>query len=265
MTTLFARALRRLTVTASALFFVLFAFGVAAPASAGVPGDNAVLLDPFDPVPQIGFHHDCDDECGRCERGCYHRRHYRRCEHDCCGERCEEEYWAYIWSLRRYERETDTYNMLLHVYTDELHDYDRRYLDGHGHFDDRGFQEFRHAMHWDEPHYGDADHHYGDGDHRDGEWHDGDRHDHDGDHRDHDWHDGDHHDGDWHDRDHHDGDHRDGDHHDGDWHGDGHHDGDGYHDGDHHDGDHHDGDHHDGWRDGDGNWHDGPPPGDYPH
>ena len=247
MTTIFAACVRRLTLTAAALFLALAAFGAAAPASAGVPGDNAVLLDPFDPVPQIGFHHDdCFDPCGyhRCEHYCGYRH---RCEHDCyrrrgCGDDCygrnhDETYWAQIEAMRRYEHQSDMYEMLLSVYWDQLEHYDDRYGKPFDH---------RHHDDWER----DSDH---------GAWHDGDHHD--GDH--HDGHDGDWHDGDHHDGDHHDGDHHDGDHHDGDGHGDGHH------DGDHHDGDHHDGDgdhHHDGeWQDGDGHWHDGPPPGDYAH
>ena len=206
-----------------------------APAAlAQVAADDTVLLDPFDPVPQIGFHHgDCDDPCGyhRCHEGCY--RHRSRCN-DCCGRECDEEYWAYLWSLRRYEHETDTYNMLLDIYVNELKAYDRRYLND---FDEHAFEEWRRQFHDRVPHYGTADHRDGDGD----------------------WHDGDHHDGDHHDGDH--GDGHDGDHHDGD-----------SHDGDHHDGDGHDGDHdgddhqHDGqWQDHDGNWHDGPPPDGYGH
>jgi hypothetical protein len=236
-------------LTAAAALLALAAFSAAAPASAGVPGDNAVLLDPFDPVPQIGFHHDdCFDPCGyhRCEHYCGYRH---RCEHDCyrrrgCDDDCygrghDEAYWAEIEAMRRYEHQSDMYEMLLSVYWDQLEHYDDRYGKP---FDHRHYQDWQR----------DSDHGaWRDGDHRDGDHHDGD------------WHDGDHHD---HDGDHHDGDHHDGDHHDGDGYGDGHHDGD-HHDGDHHDGDGHDGDHHhDGeWQDGDGHWHDGPPPVDYAH
>jgi hypothetical protein len=64
-------------------------------AKAGVATSGAVLLDPFDPVPEIQFRHyggygcsygcgGCDYECGgyrdRCDRGCY--RHSR------CGDGC---------------------------------------------------------------------------------------------------------------------------------------------------------------------------------
>ncbi|HXM00241.1 MAG TPA: hypothetical protein VN932_09945 [Rhizomicrobium sp.] len=244
--------LRRFTIIAAGVLIATLWFAGDAKVFAGTASDDSVLLDPFDPVPQIGFHHgDCDDPCGyhRCHEGCY--RHRARCERDCCGRACDEEYWAYFWSLRRYEHETDTYNVLLDIYMDELRTYDRRYL---GHFDEHAFEEWRRQFHDHVPHYGTADHR--DGEH-DGDWHDGDHHD--GDHHDGDHYDGDHgdgHDGDHHDGNSHDGDHHDGDHHDGDWH-----------DGDHHDGDH-DGDdqHHDGqWQDRDGNWHDGPPPDGYGH
>jgi hypothetical protein len=245
---------------------------LAAPAAyAGdVAIDNSVRLDPFDPVPQIGFDHGCYDECGhRCEHSCYRHRRYRGCEDDCHRARWEEHV-----AIDRYEHQADTYDMLLQIYSDQLRWWQWRYRDGgHGIFRREDWHEAG-ADGWH-----DGDHHDGhDGDHHDGDHHDGDRHDgdwhddghHDGDHHDIDHHDGDgHHDGDWHDGDHHDGDHHDGDHHDGD-----HHDGDGHHDDDWHDGDHHhdgDGDHHDhhdgdgGWRDHDGNWHDGPPPDGYPH
>lgn len=95
----------------------------AAPASAGVATAGAVLLDPYDPVPEIQFRHyggyDYDgcgygcggyyDGCGscyrpvRCHRGCY--RHVRcedgcvrraRCDDDCdrqarCDDRCGDD------------------------------------------------------------------------------------------------------------------------------------------------------------------------------
>ena len=84
---------------------------IAAPATAGVATTGAVLLDPFDPVPEIQFHHfggygcgyecggyrGCDDVCGGgyggygCYDGC--RRHYRHryCDDDCrsgCHDGC---------------------------------------------------------------------------------------------------------------------------------------------------------------------------------
>jgi hypothetical protein len=252
-----ALGLRRLTLMAAGILIALACFAVPATVSAGVPGDDAVLLDPFDPVPQIGFRHgECDDPCGyhRCHRGCYRRE--RGCERDCRDAR-----WYEQEALGRYEHQADTYDMLLAIYGDQLRWWQWRYRDGgHGAWHDgewrdgvwhEGHGGDEHVVHEEERHDGhDGDH---DGDHRDGDRHDGDSY-HDGDH--HDGHDGDHHDGDHdgHDGyDHHDGDHA-GDHHDGDGNRD--HDG---HDGDHHD--EHDGDHrHDGqWQDGDGNWHDDRP------
>ncbi|HJW39899.1 MAG TPA: hypothetical protein VJ476_01575 [Rhizomicrobium sp.] len=69
---------------------------LASPAQAGVATSGAVLLDPFDPVPEIQFRHfggygcaygcgGCYDSCGGgCHEGCY--RHYRR--HADCDDAC---------------------------------------------------------------------------------------------------------------------------------------------------------------------------------
>jgi hypothetical protein len=84
--------------------------GLAAmPAEAGVATSGAVLLDPFDPVPEIQFHHfggyGCVQGCGGCDdcgwyagyrSGCYdscrpHYRHRARCDDDCdrgCRDHC---------------------------------------------------------------------------------------------------------------------------------------------------------------------------------
>jgi hypothetical protein len=239
--------LRRFTVIAVGVFVAMAWFAGNARVHAGTAGDDAVLLDPFDPVPQIGFHHgeygDCYDPCG--ERSCYHACGYHRCSRDCyrhergCERDCRDARWDEDEALERYRHQANTYDMLLQIYSDQLHWYDWRYRDGgHG------------AWH--------------DGEWRDGAWHEG--------HPDGDWHDT-HWDGIRHDGppdvDHHDGDHHDGDPHDGDHHDLDHHDGD-THDGPPHDGDHHDagppdGDHHGQWQDHDGNWHDGPPPDGYGH
>jgi hypothetical protein len=258
----------------AACLMVALCFAGAGHAYAGVAIDDSVKLDPFDPVPQIGFHHDgCYDECGR--RGCDHECGYRHrgCERDCyrhswCGAECGSWHCCYkdcgrdecrngwgcetgcrelrrdeIEALEHYRHQAEQYDAAIAAYMEQLCWYDARYHRWDGHVE--GCKD----EHWRDIHA------------RDG-WHDADHHDGppppDG------GHDGDHHDGD-----HHDGDHHDGDHHDGPpppdgWHDGDHHDGD-HHDGDHHDGDHHDGDHHDGWRDHDGNWHDGPPPDGYPH
>ena len=67
-------------------------------ASAGVATAGAVLLDPYDPVPEIQFRHfggygygGCDVGCGgydydACGGGCYRHRHHTRCG-DGCGRR----------------------------------------------------------------------------------------------------------------------------------------------------------------------------------
>jgi hypothetical protein len=76
-----------------------FAAVFALPAQAGVATAGAVLLDPFDPVPEIQFHHfggyGCSDGCGsacdygcgaRYDGGCHDgcgRHYYHRRSHDC--------------------------------------------------------------------------------------------------------------------------------------------------------------------------------------
>ena len=76
-----------------ALGFLFAAFVLPGAAMAGVATSGAVLLDPFDPVPEIQFQHfggyGCDTGCGgydRCDDGCGgHRRH--ACEDNCGGHR----------------------------------------------------------------------------------------------------------------------------------------------------------------------------------
>lgn len=104
--------LRSAILAAVALGFA----ALAAPASAGVATSGAVLLDPFDPVPEIQFRHyggyGCVYGCGvsyGCDSGCYNpcrdgcRRHVRRhdcddgctrrarndCDDRCCADRCD--------------------------------------------------------------------------------------------------------------------------------------------------------------------------------
>lgn len=75
---------KKIWILLGALFAALLG---AAPASAGVAIDDAVMLDPYDPVPPIQFRHwyagyDCDYGCGHhCWHSCY--RHYDGC-HDGC-------------------------------------------------------------------------------------------------------------------------------------------------------------------------------------
>jgi hypothetical protein len=98
--------MKRFPFLAGILLAMLLAPGAA---SAGVATAGAVLLDPYDPVPEIQFRHyggygygGCDigcggydyDSCGSCYR---HRHHYYRCDdgcrrHDDCRDRCREGY-----------------------------------------------------------------------------------------------------------------------------------------------------------------------------
>src|SRR5665213_3341307 len=73
---------------------LLVLFGSGAPTQAHADDmaiNNSVLLNPFDPVPEIRFsRYGCDDDCGY--RHCYHScGEVRRCWHDCEGWRCEHE------------------------------------------------------------------------------------------------------------------------------------------------------------------------------
>ncbi len=102
MTKLFPRFARRSGLLA-ALGVLLAVFLVPGPALAGVATAGAVLLDPFDPVPEIQFEHfggyGCAYGCGgyqRCDEGCGYRRchdrcvRHTRCDEDCRGrDRCD--------------------------------------------------------------------------------------------------------------------------------------------------------------------------------
>jgi hypothetical protein len=60
-------------------------------ADAGVATYGAVLLDPYDITPGIGFDHDrygCNDGCGGCDRGC--GRHHGGCNDGCHRPRCAD-------------------------------------------------------------------------------------------------------------------------------------------------------------------------------
>ncbi len=207
---------------------LLMLFGSAAATQARADDlaiNNSVLLNPFDPVPEIRFsRYGCDDECGdhRCYRGC---GEYRRCWHECDSDR--DHCWRDCRSGRRCERDCGpTTGELNHEWLKRAERYDNQADDWHddmhewhaamGAYEDEWRTD--HDGHW---HYW-HDHHWHD-DCDGGHCHDG--------HGDHDSHDGDHHgadhqDGDHHDADHHDdGPHKDGDHKDGDHHDDGHQDG----------------------------------------
>lgn len=87
---------KKIWILIGALFAVLLG---AMPASAGIAMDNAVVLDPYDPVPPIQFRHwyagyDCDYGCGHhCRRSCDRHRYYG-CRDDCYRrhDRCRDDY-----------------------------------------------------------------------------------------------------------------------------------------------------------------------------
>jgi hypothetical protein len=82
--------MKRLSFLGTLGLLLVLALAPAA-ARAGVATAGAVLLDPFDPVPEIQFHHyggyGCNYGCGGCDYAC------NRCGYDCyrhsrCGEGC---------------------------------------------------------------------------------------------------------------------------------------------------------------------------------
>lgn len=132
---------RKIALFTVMLFAALFlTSGLAAYAQ---PIDNAQLLDPFDPVPQIQFHHgDCDwgcrgcvDSCGyhRCWDGCgyrhccWHRHIAWRCEFGCgpsLGQIFEERVARYDYQADRNDRQTQQYEAMAHEYADQACWYD---------------------------------------------------------------------------------------------------------------------------------------------
>jgi hypothetical protein len=183
---------------------VLFGSGATTQARADdLAINNSVLLNPFDPVPEIRFsRYGCDDECGdhRCYRGC---GEVRRCWHECESWRCEHgcRERPPCWRDCR-DRSGPSAALLNRAWWETMHHYDHQSHEWHDMTDE--WQKVMEKYNWRFMHdhweyvKDDASDHHGDG------------HDHDGDH---------------HDGDHHDGDHQDGDHHDGDHHDDGRHDG----------------------------------------
>jgi hypothetical protein len=189
-------SIRKLPVILAGTLLALACFAGNAKVYAGTAGDNAVLLDPFDPVPQIGFHHGeyggCYDPCGirQCHRDCgYHRGCYHDCyrhagcEHDCrrpCDRDCGP-YGEYYAAIDRYNRQADMWGVLASIYMDEVKRYDARYGGGEHHDGLRDGDDHHGGSHGD--HHDGDDHHDGnDGDHHDD--HGGDHHD-DGDPHDH--------------------------------------------------------------------------------
>ena len=157
--------------------------------------DNSMLLDPYDPVPQIHFsdygcgdgcgYHRCWHDCGyrRCDYDCYGRD---RCRHDCrpeyrcereCGPTTEELNRAWLERMHRYDDQSEDWHDDMHEWREAMGSYEDEWRadhDGHWHY--------WHDHHW---------HVDGDG----GHWHDGGPHD---DHHDDGYYDDGHHDGDHH-------------------------------------------------------------------
>jgi hypothetical protein len=131
---------RRFAIFVAVLFSgLILASGMKAVAD---PIDQAVVLDPFDPVPQIQFHHgDCDwgcrgciDSCGyRCwhECGyhhcCWHRHIVWRCDFGCgpsLGEIFEERVARYDYQADRNDAQSHQYEVMAHQYEDQACWYD---------------------------------------------------------------------------------------------------------------------------------------------
>jgi hypothetical protein len=167
-----------------ALFIVVLLSAMALASGVKVhaePIDNAQVLDPFDPVPQIQFHHGCDwgcrgcvDSCGyrhcgdRCgyHHCCWHRRIAWRCEFGCgpsLGQIFEERVARYDYQADRNDRMVQQYEVMAHEYADQACWYDwhvrGRVCDPH---------QFDHHDHDGPPHDGPPDHHDGPPDHHDG-------------------------------------------------------------------------------------------------
>jgi hypothetical protein len=207
--------LARVALVAAAALLLLFGFAVGSLAHADdFAAGNAVLLDPFDPVPQIHFS-DCDRGCGGCDDGCgyhcydgcghrriFHRPHVVVDERSWCERMTEYDYNTHRWNgaMERYDDQTNQYDRFMN---------DRYPLAWHGHpYHDPG--DYQGPLH--DPCFLTRDGRMvpidyewrQDGDHW-RYWHNENWHDDGEDGR---WHDGHHDDG-------HDGDHHDGDHHDG--------------------------------------------------
>jgi len=129
-----------------------------APAALADPGaENAVLLDPFDPVPEIQFRHfgaDCFSNCGysygygcyhecdyRCHYGCYRRRHHYHGESwrdqrsDWQAFRYDDQSYRYDRFSNRYERQSREWDAIVNGGWFDNHHY---WHDGHGRWRDGG-------------------------------------------------------------------------------------------------------------------------------
>jgi hypothetical protein len=132
---------RKLAFLAVMMFCALFA--TAGFQAYAEPIDQAQVLDPFDPVPQIQFHHgDCDwgcrgciDSCGyrHCwdgcgyHRCCWHRHIVWRCEFGCgpsLGQIFEERVARYDYQADRNDALVHQYEVMAREYADQACWYD---------------------------------------------------------------------------------------------------------------------------------------------
>lgn len=98
------------------------------------PIDQAQVLDPFDPVPQIQFHHGCDwgcrgciDSCGYRHHCCWHRHYAWRCEFGCgpsLGQIFEERVARYDYQADRNDALVHQYEVIAKEYADQACWYD---------------------------------------------------------------------------------------------------------------------------------------------
>jgi hypothetical protein len=169
-----------LAMIGCAVFLAMF-FAGARTAQAGVEVDNAIMLDPFDPVPEIQFNHYGGYAWGygtyhhyghECRWHCRYRHHEDWRDHDAGDDAWER----YDEQSERYDRQSCWYQ---HEYIGghcREHHGDHDGHDGHGDWDDHHGDHHDGDRHDDDKyHHGDDGHHHHDGD--DGDWH-GDHHDH---------------------------------------------------------------------------------------
>ena len=148
--------MKRFTISGLLLGLVCALAVLSPPAvRAQVAVDDTVLLDPFDPVPEIQFRHfgdngcyescgyrrDCDgcgyrhcwrDGCGRlhCRSNCYsrHDRCHQSCWHEIGCERCwDDRAWRFDRDAARMERDHRRFNDDIRTYEDEMDHYQRHY------------------------------------------------------------------------------------------------------------------------------------------
>ena len=127
--------LLRLPVAFATLAALVLFGPLSATAGHADPGmDNAVLLDPFDPVPEVQFRHfgaDCFSECGYgygygcyhscgygCHYGCSHRHHcYQHCGEGWRDQRSD-------WQAFRYDNQSNRYDRFSRRYDRQSREWD---------------------------------------------------------------------------------------------------------------------------------------------